>query len=119
MERPLILGSVTARRRCARMLVLNKMCCRKKRRKRFAVLMLTELVAQWINVAFFIIPNVYLLARPCDYFSKIVREPPCPCHPEVLRREQSKGVHGASPAPFHQSNPVPGKSVKGIRVPWP
>ena len=50
------------------------MHCRKKRRGRFALLMLIELVAQWINCAFFIIPNVVLLARPCDYFSKLVRE---------------------------------------------
>ena len=50
--------------------------CRKKRRGRFALLMLIELVAQWINCAFFIIPNVALLARPCDYFSKLVRELP-------------------------------------------
>jgi hypothetical protein len=48
--------------------------CRKRRRARFALLMLIELVAQWINCAFFIIPNAALLARPCDYFSNIVRE---------------------------------------------
>lgn len=48
--------------------------CRKKRRGRFALLMLIELVAQWINCAFFIIPNAALLARPCDYFSNLVRE---------------------------------------------
>ena len=48
--------------------------CRKKRRRCFTLLMLIELVAQWINCAFFIIPNAALLARPCDYFSKLVRE---------------------------------------------
>ena len=36
--------------------------------------MLIELAAQWINVAFFILPNAVLLARPCDLFTKLVRE---------------------------------------------
>ena len=36
--------------------------------------MLIELVAQWINVAFFILPNATLLARPCEFFTKLVRE---------------------------------------------
>lgn len=51
--------------------------CRKKRRARFATLMLVELVCQWINTAAFVIPNAFLLAKPCDYFNVIVREPRC------------------------------------------
>ena len=50
------------------------MACRTRRRRKFVTLMLTELVAQWINVAFFILPNATLLARPCDFFTKLVRE---------------------------------------------
>ena len=48
--------------------------CRSRRRRKFATLMLIELAAQWINVAFFILPNAVLLARPCDLFTKLVRE---------------------------------------------
>ena len=40
--------------------------------------MLIELAAQWINVAFFILPNAVLLARPCDLFTKLVREASLP-----------------------------------------
>lgn len=38
------------------------------------MLMSTELVCQWINTAAFLVPNVALLARPCEYFTVIVRE---------------------------------------------
>ena len=38
------------------------------------MLMLTELVCQWMNTAAFVVPNAALLARPCEYFSVIIRE---------------------------------------------
>ncbi|CAL5228580.1 g11739 [Coccomyxa viridis] len=44
----------------------------KLRRRRFAVLMSTELICQWINTAAFVVPNAALLARPCHYFSLII-----------------------------------------------
>ncbi|CAL5228579.1 g11737 [Coccomyxa viridis] len=44
----------------------------KKRRRRFAMLALVELIAQWVNSAFFVIPNAVLLARPCGFFSELV-----------------------------------------------
>ncbi len=39
------------------------------------MLMSTELICQWINTAAFVVPNAALLARPCHYFSLIIREP--------------------------------------------
>lgn len=62
------------------------LCCRKPRRKKLAILLMTELVTQWVNVTFFLVPNINLLARPCDIWSILVREqilpfinawPPC------------------------------------------
>ena len=39
------------------------------------MLMSTELICQWINTAAFVVPNAALLARPCHYFSLIIRKP--------------------------------------------
>ncbi|CAL8466201.1 g5737 [Coccomyxa elongata] len=44
----------------------------KPRRKKLATLLITELVAQWINVTFFLVPNINLLAHPCDIWSILV-----------------------------------------------
>ena len=52
--------------------------------------MLIELVAQWINVAFFILPNAVLLARPCDLFTKLVRE--APSHQGATTSEAEKDI---------------------------
>ena len=65
--------------RCSRagpseLIIARHNICRSRRRRKFATLMLIELAAQWINVAFFILPNAFLLARPCDLSSKLVRE---------------------------------------------
>ena len=38
------------------------------------MLALVELIAQWINSAFFVIPNAVLLARPCSFFLELVGE---------------------------------------------
>ena len=46
---------------------------RKPRRVKLATLLFVELVVQWVNVSFFIIPNAYELARSCDIFSRIIR----------------------------------------------
>jgi hypothetical protein len=40
-----------------------------------ATLLFTELVVQWINVTFFLVPNINLLANPCSFLSQLVREP--------------------------------------------
>lgn len=53
-------------------------CFRKPRRRKLAVLLFTELITQWINITFFLIPNIYLLCRPCSMFSSLVREHACP-----------------------------------------
>ncbi|BDA51093.1 hypothetical protein COCOBI_17-3130 [Coccomyxa sp. Obi] len=45
---------------------------RKPRRRKLAVLLFTELVVQWINVSFFLVPNINLLARPCDVWFILV-----------------------------------------------
>ena len=47
---------------------------RKKRRRRFATLTIVELIAQWVNTAFFVIPNAVLLAKSCSFFSELVGE---------------------------------------------
>lgn len=47
---------------------------RKPRRRKLAVLLFTELVAQWINVTSFLVPNINLLASSCCIFSVLVRE---------------------------------------------
>ncbi|EIE21255.1 alpha/beta-hydrolase [Coccomyxa subellipsoidea C-169] len=44
----------------------------KPRRKKLATLLFTELVAQWVNVTFFLVPNIQLLANPCGMFSVLV-----------------------------------------------
>ena len=46
---------------------------RKPRRAKLATLLFIELVVQWVNICAFIIPNAYMLGRPCDFFSKIIR----------------------------------------------
>ncbi len=46
------------------------------------MLALVELIAQWVNSAFFVIPNAVLLARPCGFFSELVGE--C-CFPTLVR----------------------------------
>lgn len=51
---------------------------RKPRRRRLAVLLFTELVVQWINVSFYLVPNINLLAHPCAKFSTLVRESSSP-----------------------------------------
>ena len=38
------------------------------------MLTIVELIAQWVNAAFFVIPNAVLLARPCSFFSELVGE---------------------------------------------
>lgn len=47
---------------------------RKPRRRKLAVLLFTELVARWINVTSFLVPNINLLASSCSIFSVLVRE---------------------------------------------
>ena len=49
---------------------------RKPRRAKLATLLFVELVVQWVNVTAFIIPNAYELARPCDFFSTVIRAQP-------------------------------------------
>lgn len=38
------------------------------------MLLFTELVAQWINETFFLVPNINILVHPCDMFSILVRK---------------------------------------------
>ncbi|BDA51092.1 probable phospholipase A1-Igamma1, chloroplastic at C-terminar half [Coccomyxa sp. Obi] len=42
------------------------------RRRRLAILLFTELVAQWINVTFFLVPNIHLLIHRCSMFTRLV-----------------------------------------------
>lgn len=44
---------------------LFRYACRKARRKRHTVLFLVEVMVQWLNLAFYITPNVYLLLHRC------------------------------------------------------
>ncbi len=49
-------------------------CGRKPRRRKLAILLITELVTQWINVTFFLVPNINLLAHSCEIWSILVRK---------------------------------------------
>ena len=46
--------------------------CRTPRRKRNAILFFTEAAVQWLNLIFYILPNAYLLIKPCKWGSPFV-----------------------------------------------
>ena len=45
---------------------------RKTRRKRNATLFFIEGAVQWLNLVFWVIPNVYLVVKPCYLLSRVV-----------------------------------------------
>ncbi len=66
---------------------------RKPRRRRLAILLLTELVLQWINVSFYLVPNINLLARPCAMFSNLV------CESAILLNDVSPSLYRENRTP--------------------
>lgn len=44
--------------------------CRKTRRKRNAILFFAEGAVQWLNLVFWVAPNIYLLLNPCRFLGK-------------------------------------------------
>ena len=46
--------------------------CRKVRRKRNATLFFIEAAVQSVNLVFYIVPNIYILKRPCYFFGHVI-----------------------------------------------
>ncbi len=45
---------------------------REAKRKRLAMLFGLEGAVQWLNLVFYVIPNIWLLFKPCYYFSPVI-----------------------------------------------
>jgi hypothetical protein len=45
---------------------------RNPRRAKLATLLFVELCTQWVHICAFIAPNIYELARPCDFFASFI-----------------------------------------------
>ena len=45
---------------------------RKTRRKRNATLFFIEGAVQWLNLVFYVIPNIYLVIKPCYWISHVI-----------------------------------------------
>ena len=85
-ERPCTCALETIRRyRCIHDVIVFSICCdswltRKRRlrrawsRRRFkgTVVLFVEAISQLLNLSFFVIPNVYVLVRPCGWRDDIV-----------------------------------------------
>ena len=46
--------------------------CRSTRRKRNATLFFIEGTVQWLNLVFWVVPNVYLLVNPCYFLGQLI-----------------------------------------------
>ena len=53
-------------------LQVANLCCRKVRRKRNATLFFIEAAVQSVNLVFYIVPNIYILKRPCYFFGHVI-----------------------------------------------
>lgn len=65
--------------------------CRSRRRRRLMMLLFTELVAQWVNVTFFLVPNIHLLIHRCSMFSTLVRECTLPAFRSNIDMDNTSG----------------------------
>ena len=46
--------------------------CRKAKRKRYTDLFLIETFVQWVNLVFYVMPNIYLLCKAYAFHSPVV-----------------------------------------------